>query len=83
METKLMEVKNMGKSTVNPKREKRCAVCKRWIGNAELEFKSPTIGFQYTTCVSGKFVVNNSRCASNDGSVCKKYEPSVEASKLL
>lgn len=85
METKLMEVNNMAKQVAHPKQVKFCVFCKRWNGNADLEFKSPTAGFQFTTGVPGKCMATNGVIGStgNNTSNCKRYEPSVEASRLL
>lgn len=38
----------MGTALFHPKNGKKCAFCKRWNGDANLVFKSPTTGFQYT-----------------------------------
>ena len=73
----------MAKQIAHPKRTKYCAFCKRWNGNADLEFKSPTTGFQFTTGVYGKCMATNSNQPSTAGSNCRNYEPSVEASRLL
>ena len=73
----------MAVATYHPKRGPKCAFCKRWDGDAKLTFKSPVVGFQYTTGVYGKCMATNSNQASTNGAGCKKYEPSVEASRLL
>jgi hypothetical protein len=73
----------MGKETAHPKRVQKCAFCKRWNGNAELEFRSSSTGFQFTSGVYGKCMANNSNQVSTAGAGCKKYEHSVEASRLL
>ena len=73
----------MGKAIAHPKKMQYCAFCKRWNGDAELVFKSPTAGFQYTTGVFGKCMATNSNRPSTSGQGCKSYEPSVEASRLL
>lgn len=72
----------MAKQVAHPKRMKYCVFCKRWNGNADLEFKSPTTGFQFTTGVYGKCMATNATKHSN-GYDCKHYEPSVEANRLL
>jgi hypothetical protein len=73
----------MGKTIAHPKKTQRCAFCKRWNGNAELEFKHSTTGFSFTTGVFGKCMATNSNQPSTNGNGCKNYEPSVEASRLL
>ena len=75
----------MGKLTAHPKKGKKCAFCKRWDGNADLEFKGPSTGFLITTGVTGKCMASSSglNMASTAGATCSKYEPSVEASRLL
>lgn len=73
----------MGTTLFHPKNGKRCALCKRWDGNANLIFKSPTTGFQFTTGVFGKCMATNSNQVSTGGTSCRHYEPSVDASRLL
>jgi len=73
----------MGKNTAHPKNGSKCAFCKRWNGDAALTFKSPVVGFQFSTGVFGKCMATNSNQASTNGAGCKNYEPSVEASRLL
>ena len=73
----------MGKNIAHPKKTQKCAFCKRWNGDAGLEFKNPAMGFQFTTGVFGKCMASNSNQVSTNGSGCSNYEPSVEASRLL
>ncbi len=74
----------MAKGFAHPKHIKPCVLCKNWMGNADLEFKSIVMGFQFTKGVIGKCVAKNGGSPSSSycGS-CKYYEPSVEASRLL
>ena len=75
----------MGKTLAHPKSGKKCAFCKRWAGDANLEFRSPSAGYMITTGVMGKCMASASglNMASTAGTACNKYEPSVEASRLL
>lgn len=73
----------MGTQLFHPKNGKRCAFCKRWTGDARLIFKSPQVGYQFTTGVFGKCMKNGSTQTSTSGNGCKDYEPGVEASRLL
>jgi len=73
----------MGKTVCHPKRVKKCAFCKRWNGDADLEIKNPASGIYFTMGVYGKCMVRNASRVSNAGDNCKEYEPSVEASRLL
>jgi hypothetical protein len=73
----------MGKALYHPKKGSKCAFCKRWNGNADLVFKHPSTGFEFTTGVFGKCMATNSNQPSTGGQQCRNYEPSVEASKLL
>jgi hypothetical protein len=73
----------MATQVLHPKNGKRCAFCKRWNGNANLTFKNPQAGFEYMLGVYGKCMANNSNQPSSGGTSCPKYEPNVEAYRLL
>ena len=73
----------MATTLFHPKNGKRCALCKRWGGDANLVFKTPQTGYQFTTGVYGKCMKNGSNQVSTNGVNCRDYEPSVEANKLL
>jgi hypothetical protein len=75
----------MAKTLAHPKSGKKCAFCKRWNGDANLEFKSPSAGYLITVGVFGKCMASASGInqPSTGGTSCNKYEPSVEASRLL
>lgn len=73
----------MWKATAHPKKVQLCAFCKRWDGDANLKFKSPLVGFEYTTGVFGRCMVHNGLRPSTSSVRCPHYTPSVEAEKLL
>jgi hypothetical protein len=73
----------MPRGLYHPKNGPKCAFCKRWTGDADLVFKHPTTGFEFSAGVFGKCMATNSTQPSTGGSSCKKYEPSVEASRIL
>lgn len=73
----------MATQLFHPKKGKRCAFCKRWNGDANLVFKSPQTGFQFTTGVFGKCMKYGGTKVSTNGDGCKDYAPSVEADRLL
>jgi len=73
----------MVKQTALPKNYKRCVFCKSWNGNADLVFRNPQLGYQFTSDVRGKCMKNGSTQAASGGSNCRSYEPSYEASKSL
>ena len=67
----------------HPKNGNRCALCKRWIGKANVQFQSAHTGFKFDINVMGKCAANNSNQYSSAGHHCKNYSPSVEADRLL
>lgn len=72
----------MSKVTHHPKRAKKCVFCNNWIGDAELKFVNSNVGYQYETLAKGKCTKKNG--ASTDAVYnCPKYEPSIDAKKLL
>lgn len=66
----------------HPKRAKYCVFCKYWFGDAGMKYLNNAQGFEYDGSAKGK-------CAKRDGAVtlatitCSKYEPSIDAQKLL
>lgn len=73
----------MIKNFAHPKKTKKCVLCKRWNGDADLVFKDQHQGFQFTSGVYGKCVINGASKPSTAGTGCKDYAPSVEAERLL
>ena len=70
-------------SYAHPARQKRCAFCNRWTGNANLKFKNPAIGFEFDR-VTGKCAKNNGFYSSiTSADRCEYYDPNMEARKLL
>ena len=66
----------------HPKHTKRCVFCNFWMGDAEMEYVSVQQGYRYDGTKKGK-------CLKHGGSLrdsctsCDKYEPSMEAKRLL
>lgn len=71
------------KQLFHPKNGSRCAFCKRWNGDANIVFKNPQMGFEFTTGVYGKCMKKGGNMVSTTGHNCRDYEPSPEASRLL
>lgn len=70
------------RSIAHPKYPK-CALCQKWMGNANLVFKAKHIGFEYDVNVKGTCMRDNNPKSSQYGDVCRYYEPSNEASRIL
>lgn len=66
----------------HPKRAKNCVFCNYWIGDAKMRFVNSVAGFEYDGCVKGKCIKKNGASTSAYSS-CPKYEPSIDAQKLL
>lgn len=66
----------------HPKFSQRCVYCNYWIGNAGMELVTPAAGYKYDAGAQGK-------CTKKSGAImpatcsCQKYEPSMEAKRLL
>ena len=71
----------MGRTRNHPKNWKHCVFCKYWMGNANLEFRSMAVGYEYDITASGKCMKKNMSMSAN--SMCSMYAPSYEATKLL
>jgi len=75
---------SMSKGYHHPKKQgPKCALCKRWNGDAEVTFFNPQMGFTFKMGVFGICMVNNAQLPSSCGVGFRNYEPSVEASRLL
>lgn len=68
--------------TVHPKRTKCCALCKSWDGDANLTLVNQDVGFRADNSKRGKCAKSNNNSKFGNES-CSKYEPSVEASRIL
>ena len=71
----------MPRTRNHPRRSKCCVFCHYWMGDAELKYVSPSVGFEYERDARGK-------CMKKDLSFftyasCNMFSPSIEASKLL
>ena len=67
--------------TNHPKRCKYCVFCNYWISDIKLKFKNSNAGYEYEQSTEGKCVKMNWTTRTN--SSCNKYEPSIDAKKLL
>ena len=72
----------MARTTV-PKNYKKCALCKRWEGDAGLIYDTGSKTFKFDTGVRAKCAANGSMRESTNGDSCKDFAPSVEASRAL
>lgn len=65
---------NMAKMTANPKTHKFCAFCRRWSGDADLNFKNKNVGFEFTRGVNAKcMATNNTKYSENNAHSCRDY----------
>ncbi len=68
----------------HPKRNRYCAFCNYWMGNADPVFVNNNVGFSFDSNVKAKCTkMNNDRLANYNAGGCPRYEPSIEARKLL
>lgn len=65
----------------HPKQSKVCAFCNYWASDIELKFINSTVGYEYENYTYGKCMKTN--CKTQAHISCTKYEPSMEAKKLL
>lgn len=65
----------------HPKRCKHCVFCNYWISDIKLKFINSTVGYEYEHYTKGKCAKSN--CTTYTYSSCQKYEPSIDAKKLL
>lgn len=66
----------------HPKRAKNCVFCNNWLGDAGMRFIGSGVGYEYDGSVKGKCTRRNGASTSASYS-CPKYEPSMDAKKLL
>ena len=66
----------------HPKHTKRCVFCNYWMGDAEMEYVSVQQGFRYDSTKKGKCLKHGDSLRDACTS-CDKYEPSMEAKKLI
>ena len=72
------------KMTRHPKNNKLCVFCEKWMGDAELELVSPTMGYKFDSDAKGKCTKSNLTCESMRSCIkTQDYEPSREASRIL
>ena len=65
----------------HPKQSKVCAFCNYWESDIKLKCINSTVGYEYEHYTSGKCMKTN--CKTQAYVSCAKYEPSVDAKKLL
>lgn len=74
----------MAKTKAHPKRNHCCAFCNNWIGDAGLRFVNNSIGYEFEASITAMCPkTNNRRAANYYAGSCSKYEPSMDARKLL
>lgn len=66
----------------HPKRAKNCVFCNYWIGDAGMKFVNSVTGYEYEGAANGRCTKRNGANTSAAYS-CTKYEPSMEAKRLL
>lgn len=68
----------------HPKRDKRCAYCNYWLGDAKLRFVSKGMGYEIDNNVKGKCIQKGGTSTNaGTGSCCTYYKPNPDAQKLL
>lgn len=81
-----MTVKEKCKMTrkEHPKRVKRCAFCNFWFGDANLNFISSSVGFEYDPNAAGKcFKRGSANYKAGSGAGCPYYAPNDTAKRIL
>lgn len=71
----------MARTKGHPKRNKYCVFCKYWTGEADMKFINSTVGYEYEHDAKGKCMKKD--CNMLAYSACQRYEPSIDAEKLL
>lgn len=67
----------------HPKRNKYCAYCNYWLGDAKLKFVSNGMGFEFDQRAKGKCIKANGSPRDAGSGCTANYEPSPDAKKLL
>ena len=65
----------------HPKTSKVCAFCNYWMSDIKLKFINSTVGYEYENYTRGKCAKTN--CTTRAYTSCARYEPGVDAKKLL
>lgn len=65
----------------HPKRNKVCAFCNYWVSDLKMKFINSTVGYEFEQYTKGKCAKTN--CTTNAYITCPKYEPGIDAKKLL
>lgn len=72
----------MARYRYHPRRNKACVFCNNWMGRANSRYIDSYVGYEFDSGASGECTKKNGSITTASSS-CSKYEPGMDARRLL